>query len=288
MARRTLTVALAACLLTTFIFCGNDSNPSSKTGAAQLAGDWIDTLSPATTGLADSVIVNMTIGYPNLTYSIEALSTTSGDTIYRTMGTWSSNTIGDTLFLTPANCAIFDTVAKQLQTLCSCGVPVAISVNLANKSWISGTVASSLSAIYSVHDTTVPTFVGEWRDTVPPIPGMLKNFVYVTAILVYPGSTYTLTALYGPGDTAFAGDTALRDIGIWHSNCAKDTVFLAGTNCAVYDTTLHQLRTLDSCGTPAIPATIANDVWSVKVSDFGPVAAALHVNLNDPMVQGIV
>ena len=130
---------------------------------------------------------------------------------------------------------------------------------------------------------TVPAFVGQWNGSMVAIPPYINDTIQIY-VTINNDSTFKLNALYKTSQ-----DTALRDNGYW--NVSTDTIYLHGNDCAVYDTTLHVLKQLTTCGDPAtIKITIdnASKTWEVPMSSLAPLSAAFNIKLDDTRISSML
>jgi hypothetical protein len=118
--------------------------------------------------------------------------------------------------------------------------------------------------------------IGHWYGKLIPVLGTPEDTVLINAI-IRSDETFNLSTTY-----ATSGDTTLRYAGAWTQS--NDTIHLAGSNCAIMDTTLDSLLPV-ACVPVAIPIDITNDVWIISVKDLTPVAAGLGVDTTGMMYQ---
>jgi hypothetical protein len=125
-----------------------------------------------------------------------------------------------------------------------------------------------------------PPFVGKWVGYMRAIPPYLNDSLRVS-VEINNDSTFKLNAVY-----LTSGDTAIRDNGFW-KNPIMDSVFLHGTDCAVFDTSKKVLKQLESCGNPAaikIDINSNTNIWAIPLSSLSPLSVAFNVKLDDPVV----
>jgi hypothetical protein len=120
-----------------------------------------------------------------------------------------------------------------------------------------------------------PAFIGTWEYSLPEYLASVlkKKFDIGLTINDDKASSYSLTAIYTD-----EGDTALIHNGYWVVSNSFDTVFLHGTDCAMYDTLNNIIN--DDCGLPVpVPINISHNVWDVSLGSLAPIAPSLGINL---------
>ncbi len=134
-------------------------------------------------------------------------------------------------------------------------------------------------------ETPVPDYVGNWLGTFPAIPGKINDSVRIT-VLINKDSTFKLNAIY-----LTTKDTALRDNGYWRVSNASDSIYLHGSDCAIWDTTQKVLKPLENCGDPAainINIDKNEKSWKIPMISLAALSVAFNIRLDDPFMVALL
>lgn len=83
-----------------------------------------------------------------------------------------------------------------------------------------------------------------------------------------------------------SGDTALVHRGTWE--LTGDSIYLAGSDCAVIDTAAGEMKPVPCEDTVAVYVDIEDDIWTVYLRDLDQIAVGLGFDPSDPTVKALL
>lgn len=155
-----------------------------------------------------------------------------------------------------------------------------------------GTIFSLIAAVLVLYcgndklttgiDPQIPEYAGSWKGTFAAIPGLLNESLDI-AVQINMDSSYFMDVVY-----AASKDTAFKNIGRW-AEADSNRIVLNGSSCSIFDTTLNELRVLNTCGDPAkIKINITDNVWTIPLGDLAMLGPAFGIDFTNPLIAQIL